>query len=80
MTNSVEDQTPVSRKDVFVKYLQYYDEVTDEAKRVLLLSEEEPRKRLDTLDFYETLYKRVHDLKKAAELLELFCVNLFLFP
>ncbi|XP_073691952.1 uncharacterized protein [Garra rufa] len=103
MTNSVEDQTPVSRKDVFVKYLQYYDkvscegnlkvcsepQVTDEARRVLLLSEEEPRKRFNTLDFHETLYKcaqhrdcprRVHDLKKAAELLELFCVNLFLFP
>ncbi|XP_050970239.1 uncharacterized protein si:ch211-189a15.5 isoform X1 [Labeo rohita] len=103
MTNSVEDQTPVSRKDVFAKYLQYYDkvscegslkvcsepQVTDEARRVLLLSDEEPRKKLNALDFYETLYKcaqhrdchrRVHDLKKAAELLELFCVNLFLFP
>ncbi|KTG38412.1 hypothetical protein cypCar_00021162 [Cyprinus carpio] len=103
MTNSVDDQTPVSRKDVFVKYLEYYDkvscegsltvcsepQVTDEARRVLLLPEEEPRKRLDALDFYETLYKcaqyrdghrRVHDFKKAAELLEMFCVNLFLFP
>lgn len=103
MTNSVDDQTPVSRKDVFVKYLQYYDDVccegnltvcsetqvTDEARRVLLLPEEEPRKRLHALDFYETLYKcaqyrdchrRVHDFKKAAEFLEMFCVNLFLFP
>ncbi len=103
MTNSVDDQTPVSRKDVFVKYLQYYDkvccegnltvcsetQVTDEARRVLLLTEEEPRKRLDALHFYEALYKcaqyrdchrRVHDFKKAAELLEMFCVNLFLFP
>ncbi|KAK9971911.1 hypothetical protein ABG768_025252 [Culter alburnus] len=103
MTNSVDDQTPVSRKEVFVKYLQYYDkvssegdlkvcsetQVTDEARRVLLLSEEEPRKRFNTLDFYETLYKyaqyrdcqrHVHDFRKAAELLEMFCVNLFLFP
>lgn len=103
MTNSVDDQTPVSRKDVFSKYLRYYDkvssegdmkvcsetQVTDEARRVLLLSEEEPRKRFNTLDFYEALYKydqyrdcrrHVHDLRKAAELLEMFCVNLFLFP
>lgn len=104
MTNSVDDQTPVSRKDVFVKYLQHYDkvscegdvkvcsetQVTDEARRVLLLPEEEPRKRFNTLlDFYETLYKyaqyrdcqrHVHDFRKAAELLEMFCVNLFLFP
>ncbi|CAM4526776.1 unnamed protein product [Leuciscus chuanchicus] len=104
MTNSVDDQTPVSRKDVFVKYLQHYDkvscegdvkvcsetQVTDEARRVLLLPEEEPRKRFNTLlDFYETLYKypqyrdcqrHVHDIRKAAELLEMFCVNLFLFP
>ncbi|XP_016394456.1 uncharacterized protein LOC107728694 isoform X1 [Sinocyclocheilus rhinocerous] len=103
MTNNVEDQTPVSRKDVFVKYLQYYDrfccegdlkvcsetQVTDEARRVLLLPEEEPRKRFNTPDFYETLYecaqyrdcqRRVRDFKKAAELLEMFCVNLFLFP
>ncbi|XP_059370013.1 uncharacterized protein LOC132107799 [Carassius carassius] len=103
MTNSVEDQTHVSRKDVFVKYLQYYDRVccegdvkvcsettvTDEARRVLLLPGEEPRKRLDAPHFYETLcecaqyrdcQRRVHDLKKAVELLEMFCVNLFLFP
>jgi len=104
MTNSVDDQTQVSRKDVFVKYLQYYDkvscegdvkvcsetQVTDEARRVLLLPEEEPRKRFNTmLDFYETLYeyaqyrdcqRHVHDFRKAAELLEMFCVNLFLFP
>ncbi|XP_067293962.1 uncharacterized protein si:ch211-189a15.5 [Pseudorasbora parva] len=102
MTNSVDDQMLVSRKDVFVKYLQYYEkvssegdvrvcsdtQVTDEARRVLL-SEEEPRKRFDTLDFYDTLYKiaqyrdcqrHVHDFRKAAELLEMFCVNLFLFP
>ncbi|KTF74745.1 hypothetical protein cypCar_00034962 [Cyprinus carpio] len=103
MTNSVEDQTPVSRKDVFVKYLQYYDrvcregdlkvcseaQVTDEARRVLLLPGEESRKRRDAPDFYETLcecaqyrdcQRRVHDFKKAVELLEMFCVNLFLFP
>lgn len=103
MTNSVDDQMPVSRKDVFFKYLQYYDkvssegdvkvctetQVTDEARRVLLFSEEEPRKRFNALDFYETLYKfaqyrdcqrHVHDFRKAVELLEMFCVNLFLFP
>ncbi|XP_026123651.1 uncharacterized protein LOC113106190 [Carassius auratus] len=103
MTNSVDDQTPVSRKEVLVKYLQYYDKVscegsvsvcsethvTDEARRVLLLAEDEPRKRLDAQRFYETLYKcaqyrdghrRVQDFRRAAELLEMFCVNLFLFP
>lgn len=102
MTNSVDDQAPVSPRDVLVKYLQHYDrvssegnvkvcsdrQVTDEGRRVLL-SEEEPRKRFNTLDLYHILYERVQytdcqrhiqDFIKAIELLEMFCVNLFLFP
>ncbi|XP_056610203.1 LOW QUALITY PROTEIN: uncharacterized protein si:ch211-189a15.5 [Triplophysa dalaica] len=102
MTNSVDDRTPVSRKDVLVKYLQHYDrvssegnvkvcsdrQVTDEGRRVLM-SEEEPRKRFNTLDLYLALYecvkytdyqRYIQGFIKATELLEMFCVNLFLFP
>lgn len=102
MTNSVDDQTPVSRKDVLVKYLHHYDrvssegnvkvcsdrQVTDEGRRVLM-SEEEPRKRFNTLDLYLALYecvkytdyqRYIQGFIKATELLEMFCVNLFLFP
>lgn len=102
MTNSIDDQTPASRKDVLVKYLQHYDrvmsegnfkvcsdrQVTDEGRRVLL-SEEEPRKRFNTLDLYQVLHecvrytdcqRHIQHFIKATELLEMFCVNLFLFP
>lgn len=63
-------------------------QVTDEGRRVLV-SEEEPRKRFHTLDLYQILHKcaqhadcqtHIQHFIKATELLEMFCVNLFLFP
>ncbi|XP_051500863.1 uncharacterized protein si:ch211-189a15.5 [Myxocyprinus asiaticus] len=102
MTNSVDDQTPLSLKDVLEKYLQYYDQVwsegslkvcsetqvADEARRKLS-SEEELRKRFITLDVYQTLHecvqyrdcqRHIQGFIKALKLLEMFCVNLFMFP
>lgn len=102
MTNSLGEQTPVSRQDALLKYLQHYDkvcfegnvkvcsdrQVTDEGRR-MLMSEREPRRRFNSLDLYQTLCEFVHlrncqkhiqHFIKAAELLEIICVNLFLFP
>ncbi|XP_017212566.2 uncharacterized protein si:ch211-189a15.5 [Danio rerio] len=64
-------------------------QVTDEDRLALLFSDAEPRKSLHTGDFYERLFtcaqqrdgqRRVNDFRRALELLEMFCVNLFLFP
>ena len=67
MTNSIGDQTPPERKEVFDDYLKYYDQVwqhgnvkvckerqvTEKAKYVLL-SESNPEERFTTFDFYHT--------------------------
>ncbi|XP_012680240.2 uncharacterized protein LOC105897807 [Clupea harengus] len=67
MTNSIGDQTPPERREVFDDYLKYYDQVwqhgnvkvckerqvTEKAKYVLL-SESNPEERFTTFDFYHT--------------------------
>lgn len=65
-------------------------QVTEKARRVLL-SETDPVERFTTFDFYQTAFEcvsvGVRDCRsvfnvfiKAAEVLEILCVNLFLFP
>ncbi|XP_041918096.1 uncharacterized protein LOC121682134 [Alosa sapidissima] len=72
MTNSIGDQTPNERKEVFDDYLMYYDQVwqhgnvkvckdrqvTEKARHVLL-SETDPVERFTTFDFYHTAFECV---------------------
>ncbi|XP_030621033.1 spermatogenesis-associated protein 2 [Chanos chanos] len=104
MTNSVLEQSPVARKDVFECYLMYYDRVWQhgnieicketqviEQARHVLLSQDQPGGRCTLFDLYETVIEGVKHgsrdcrrfiglLIKASEMLEMLCVNLFLFP
>lgn len=73
MTNSIGDQTPPQRREIFEEYLMYYDhawkngnvkvcndrQVTGRARHVLL-SQADPMERFTTFDFYHTALECVN--------------------